>query len=65
MSYGEIPGCTGSRYNQRVFYYMAEAFNLAEKYQCVVLVASDLFVGMSSSQFLNLIITQLKLSDQV
>lgn len=29
------------------FYHLVEAFNLAEKYQCVVLVASDLFLGMS------------------
>ncbi len=32
---------------EEMVYYMAEAFNLAEIYQCPVIVASDLFLGSS------------------
>lgn len=47
-SHGEIPRIVLVPATiSECFYYMAEAFNLAEKYQCVVLVASDLFLGMS------------------
>lgn len=47
-SHGEIPRIvlTPSTVKE-CFYYTAEAFNLAEKYQCPVIVATDLYLGMS------------------
>ncbi|MDQ0189010.1 2-oxoacid:acceptor oxidoreductase subunit alpha [Alicyclobacillus cycloheptanicus] len=33
---------------EECFYYTAEAFNLAERYQCPVIVLTDLYLGMSA-----------------
>lgn len=47
-SHGEIPRIVIAPATiEECFYYTVEAFNLAEKYQCVVLIASDLYLGMS------------------
>lgn len=47
-SHGEIPRIVLTPSTvEECFYFTIEAFNLAEKYQCPVIVASDLFLGMS------------------
>jgi len=47
-SHGEIPRIVLTPSTvEECFYYTAEAFNLAEKYQCPVIVATDLYLGMS------------------
>ncbi len=47
-SHGEIPRIVLAPATiNDCFSYMIEAFNLAEAFQCVVLVATDLFLGMS------------------
>lgn len=47
-SHGEIPRIVLTPTNvEECFWMTAEAFNLAEKYQCPVIVATDLFLGMS------------------
>jgi len=47
-SHGEIPRIVITPHTiEECFYSMIRAFNLAEEYQCVVLVATDLFLGMS------------------
>ncbi|PWK11358.1 2-oxoacid:acceptor oxidoreductase subunit alpha [Tumebacillus permanentifrigoris] len=47
-SHGEIPRIVLTPRNvEEVFYMTKEAFNLAEKYQCPVIVATDLFMGMN------------------
>lgn len=47
-SHGEIPRIVLAPSTvEECFYYTIEAFNLAEQYQCPVIVASDLFLGMS------------------
>lgn len=43
------------------FYYTAEAFNLAAKYQCPVIVLTDLYTGMSSQSVDNLPIDKVTL----
>ena len=50
MLYGsteKYADCYGSSTIEECFYFTIEAFNLAEKYQCVVIVASDLVLGLS------------------
>ncbi|MDB5085916.1 MAG: 2-oxoglutarate ferredoxin oxidoreductase subunit alpha [Bacilli bacterium] len=48
-SHGEIPRIVLTPRNvSECFYFTAEAFNLAEKYQCPVIVATDLYMGMNS-----------------
>lgn len=52
-SHGEIPRIVLTpKTVEECFFYTIEAFNLAEKYQCVVLLASDLFLGMSKQSLL-------------
>lgn len=47
-SHGEFPRIVLAPTTvEECFSYMVEAFNLAEKYQCPVIVASDLYMGMS------------------
>ncbi|MDN4594915.1 2-oxoacid:acceptor oxidoreductase subunit alpha [Polycladomyces subterraneus] len=47
-SHGEIPRIVLTPSTvEECFYYTAKAFNLAEKYQCPVIVATDLYLGMS------------------
>src|SRR5690606_22149454 len=47
-SHGEIPRIVLTPTSvEECFRYTAEAFNLAEKYQCPVIVATDMFLGMS------------------
>lgn len=47
-SHGEIPRIVLTPTSvEECFRYTAEAFNLAEKYQCPVIVATDMFMGMS------------------
>jgi len=47
-SHGEIPRIVVAPSTvEECIYYGAEAFNLAERFQCPVLVLSDLFLGMS------------------
>ncbi len=47
-SHGEIPRIVLTPTTvAECFWMTAEAFNLAEKYQCPVIVATDLFLGMS------------------
>ncbi|MCL6548913.1 MAG: 2-oxoacid:acceptor oxidoreductase subunit alpha [Alicyclobacillus sp.] len=47
-THGEIPRIVLTpRTVEECFLYTAEAFNLAEKYQCPVIVLSDLYMGMS------------------
>ncbi|MBX5436031.1 MAG: 2-oxoacid:acceptor oxidoreductase subunit alpha [Alicyclobacillaceae bacterium] len=47
-THGEIPRIVLTpRTVEECFLYTAEAFNLAERYQCPVIVLSDLFMGMS------------------
>lgn len=47
-SHGEMPRVVLAPSTiEECFYYMIKAFNLAEKYQCPVLIATDLFLGMS------------------
>ncbi len=47
-SHGEIPRIVLAPSTvEECIYYGAEAFNLAERFQCPVLVLSDLFLGMS------------------
>ncbi len=47
-SHGEIPRIVMAPSTiEECFYFTIEAFNLAEKYQCVVIVASDLVLGLS------------------
>ncbi|MFD2171504.1 2-oxoacid:acceptor oxidoreductase subunit alpha [Tumebacillus lipolyticus] len=47
-SHGEIPRIILTpRSVEECFYFTMEAFNLAEKYQCPVIVATDLYMGMN------------------
>lgn len=47
-SHGEIPRIVLAPSTvEECFYFTIEAFNLAEEYQCPVILASDLFLGMS------------------
>ncbi len=47
-SHGEIPRIVITPTKiEETFYFIQHAFNLAEKYQCPVIVGSDLFLGMS------------------
>lgn len=47
-SHGEFPRIVLAPTTvEECFLYAVEAFNLAEKYQCPVIVASDLYMGMS------------------
>ena len=47
-SHGEIPRIVIAPATiSDCFYHMIDAFNLAEQYQCVVIVATDMFMGMS------------------
>ena len=47
-SHGEFPRIVLAPTSvEECFHYGAEAFNLAEKYQCPVIIASDLYMGMS------------------
>ena len=47
-SHGEIPRIVLTPTSvEECFRYTAEAFNLAEKYQCPVIIATDMFLGMS------------------
>ncbi len=47
-SHGEIPRIVLTPTTvEECFWMTAEAFNLAERYQCPVIVATDLFLGMS------------------
>ncbi|MDB5085995.1 MAG: 2-oxoglutarate ferredoxin oxidoreductase subunit alpha [Bacilli bacterium] len=47
-SHGEMPRIVLAPTTiEECFYYMIDAFNLAERYQCPVIVTSDLYLGMS------------------
>ncbi len=47
-SHGEFPRIVLAPTSiEECFHFGAEAFNLAEKYQCPVIIASDLYLGMS------------------
>jgi 2-oxoglutarate ferredoxin oxidoreductase subunit alpha len=47
-SHGEIPRIVLTPRNvEECFFFTMEAFNLAEKYQCPVIVATDLYMGMN------------------
>lgn len=49
-SHGEFPRIVLTPTSiEECFLYAAEAFNLAETYQCPVIVASDLYMGMSKA----------------
>lgn len=54
-SHGEIPRIVMAPTTiEEAFYYMQQAFNLADKYQCPVLVATDMFLGMSKKSLSDL-----------
>lgn len=46
---------------EECFHYTADAFNLAEKYQCPVIILTDLYMGMSSQTIDTLPIDEVKI----
>jgi len=61
-SHGEIPRIVMTPATvEETFYYIQHAFNLAEKYQCPVIVGTDMFLGMSKKSVPDLDFYQVKI----
>lgn len=61
-SHGEIPRIVLAPTTiDEAFYFIQIAFNFAEKYQCPVLVATDLFLGMSKKSVTDLDFAKIKI----
>ncbi|OEF99303.1 2-oxoglutarate ferredoxin oxidoreductase subunit alpha [Vulcanibacillus modesticaldus] len=61
-SHGEIPRIVITPTTvEEAFYYIQHAFNLSEKYQCPVIVATDMFLGMSKKSVTDLDFERVKI----
>lgn len=61
-SHGEIPRIVMTPTTiDETFYYIQHAFNLSEKYQCPVIVGTDLFLGMSKKSIPDLDFGKIKI----
>lgn len=62
-SHGEIPRIVITPTTaEEAFYYIQHAFNLAEKYQCPVIVGTDMFMGMSKKSISDLDFGKIKIN---
>lgn len=61
-SHGEIPRIVITPTTiDETFYFIQHAYNLAEKYQCPVIVGTDMFIGMSKKSIEDLDFNQVKI----